>query len=130
MRRTLVVLAVLVLAACADRRIETTPGNLAAAAAGYALGGRLLPSDQAAYDHTLRRALAEARDSEIRRWDNAQTGHRGIFCDVRSFRVGAGGLDCRDDRSRVVVEDGPLPGAGTACRMADGRWAMFGRDSG
>lgn len=162
MRRTLMVLAALSLAACANRQVELTPGHLIGAAlggaaggilgyqfggglgqilataagsavgagAGYMVGPRLMPGDQVAHDRTAERTLAAAPDGAIQRWDNPETGARGIFRATRSFRAAQSGLYCRDYRSTAVVRDGTVRDAGTACQMADGRWILFARAPG
>ncbi|MDD9878344.1 MAG: RT0821/Lpp0805 family surface protein [Magnetovibrio sp.] len=96
-------------------------GVFVGGAAGY-IGARMLdPSDQAAYDRTVRQALNEAPDGRVVRWQNPQTGRSGIFRSVASY-TRSGGQVCRQYRSSVVFDDGVFNGGGTACQQADGRW--------
>jgi surface antigen len=80
--------------------LATAAGATIGASAGYLAGPLLLPSDQAVYEKTARRALASTPDGKIVSWRNTQTGSSGIFRTTRSFTVDSSGFYCRDSGRR------------------------------
>ncbi len=104
-------------------------GIVFGAGAGYTLGERLYPSDQAAYDKTATRALNESEDGQLLSWANDETGNSGIFRPVRTFKT-TGGWVCRDYRATTALQKRIRQGSGTACLQADGAWRVFLEDNG
>ncbi len=104
-------------------------GTLIGGAAGYATVRRLAPADQALYDATATKALAEARPGEILSWNNPNSGNSGIFRTINSYQT-AGGRLCRGYRTTVAFSDAVEAGGGTACQQADGSWIRLSDELG
>ncbi len=99
-------------------------GIVFGAGGGYALGERLYPSDQVAYDKTASRALNASEDGQPLAWSNDETGNSGIFRPVRTFKTADGWL-CRDYRTTTALQERIRQGTGTACLQADGNWRVL-----
>ena len=101
--------------------IFTATGVLVGGGAGY-VGARMMSQrDQAMYNETTKKALADAAPGAIHHWDNPESGHSGMIRTVASYRRGDG-VQCQQYRSAVVFPDGVASGNGAACKQADGQW--------
>lgn len=109
--------------------LYTAGGALVGGTLGYATARRLAPTDQALYDSTANKALAEARPGEVLSWTNAETGNSGIFRTVESYQAADGRL-CRSYRTTVAFPDAVEAGGGTACRQTDGSWQQLSDELG
>ncbi len=109
--------------------LYTAGGTLVGGTLGYATARRLAPTDQALYDSTANKALAEARPGEILGWKNAETGNSGIFRTTETYQATDGRL-CRSYRTTVAFSDAVEASGGTACQQADGSWLRLSDELG
>ncbi len=98
-----------------------TSGVLVGGSTGYSVSRNLGSSDQAFYSSAVHKALADSADGEVIRWNNPETGRKGIFRAVNTYRM-PNGQSCRQYRASVVFTEGVYSGGGVACKISNGRW--------
>jgi len=151
-RFPLIVLIVVLLAACAeDRGTKQTIGTLGGAAVGGLLGaqigggtgklaavaigslaGAFLGSeigksldraDRAYMERNAQSSLENNRSGTTSSWRNPDSGHSGTFTPTNTYQV-AEGQYCREYESTIFVDGKEETAVGRACRQPDGTWRI------
>jgi len=143
-----IVLAVAVLAACAETGPKTAIGGLGGAAAGGllaaalggrgagiaagvilggllggAIGDRLDAADREQANRTAQRALETTPSGTRSSWRNPDSGNAGSITPTRTYQM-ASGRYCREYQTTVTIGGEEQKSFGTACREPDGNWKI------
>ncbi len=100
----------------------TGAGVLLGALVGSEIGGSLDNADRAAAAQAQNRAYSAPVGQTIN-WNNPQSGNSGSYTPVRDGYATNGNY-CRQYNQTIVVDGRTETGTGTACRNADGTWAI------
>jgi surface antigen len=151
--RTLIVLAVLPLAACGANGPNKTDaglavgavaggilgnqvgggtGRIAATAIGAVVGGIVGSEIGRSMDEQDRQlaqqaeydALERGQSSQVRQWKNPDNGHYGEMVPSKPYTRGQ--THCRDYTHKIFIDGQSQAMRGTACRNPDGTWSNVG----
>jgi surface antigen len=145
---SIAIIAVFVLAACADGQEKQTfgtivgvgvgaligshigggNGRLASIALGAAAGGwlgseagkSLDEADKKAAQETAQKAMEANKSGQVSSWNNPDSGNSGSYTPTSTYKDND--QDCREFESTVTVDGKTEPAKGRACRDADGTW--------
>ncbi|MBF0392367.1 MAG: glycine zipper 2TM domain-containing protein [Alphaproteobacteria bacterium] len=101
--------------------VATAAGTLLGAVVGGQLAKDLAPVDQTAAAAAERRALAQNAPVT---WTNPDTDRSGTVEPLRTYQ--SDGRYCREYVHTVYIDGRAERAHGTACREADGTWALIG----
>lgn len=97
-------------------------GTLLGALAGSSIGSSLDRADEMYRQQAMERAYTAPVGSPVR-WDNPQSGNRGVIVPTRTGQR-ADGATCREFQQTIYVGGQPQQGYGQACQQQDGSWKI------
>jgi len=103
--------------------IGVAVGTLAGAMIGQGIGRSLDRADQLTMERNAQVTLETVPAHRTATWVNPDTGNSGTFTPVATYQ-GDGGRYCREYEQTVTVAGKRQQAYGTACRQADGTWAI------
>lgn len=103
--------------------VSVAAGTLLGSFIGSSVGASLDAADRAAMAQTTQSALETAPAGTRSVWQNPDTGNSGIVMPTRTY-AGQDGRFCREYQQTVVIGGQTQDAYGTACRQADGTWAL------
>jgi len=111
--------------------IAALAGGGAGAIVGSAVGGALIGGfvghrlddrDKQMATQAATQAFNNNAAGQTSVWNNPQTGNSGSITPTRTYQQN--GQYCREYKQTIVVGGEPQTAYGTACRQADGTWAI------
>lgn len=90
---------------------------------GGVIGNRLDARDKRMAAEAAQRAFESNRTGQPSVWDNPDSGNSGSITPTRTYQL-ANGQYCREYHQTIVVGGEQHQAYGTACRQADGTWAI------
>jgi surface antigen len=88
---------------------------------GY-IGHRLDDRDKQMATQAAQTAFEHNQTGQASAWNNPDNGHSGSVTPTRTFQQN--GQYCRQYKQTITVGGEPQTAYGTACRQADGTWAI------
>ena len=88
---------------------------------GY-IGHRLDDRDKQLASQAATQAFENNRTGQTSVWNNPDNGHSGSITPTRTYQQN--GQYCREYKQTITVGGQPQAAYGTACRQADGTWAI------
>jgi surface antigen len=88
---------------------------------GY-VGHRLDDRDKQLASQAATQAFENNRTGQASVWNNPDNGNHGSITPTRTYQQN--GQYCREYKQTIVVGGEPQSAYGTACRQADGTWAI------
>jgi surface antigen len=98
-------------------------GSLLGGLAGGYVGHKLDARDKRMAEETAARAFEQNRTGQTSTWSNPDSGNSGSVTPTKTYQL-AGGQYCRRYTQTISVGGEPQEASGTACRQADGTWAI------
>jgi len=89
---------------------------------GAAVGDAMDQRDRVLAERNASWALEYAPSGTAEEWRNPDSGHRGSFTPLRTYRDE--GTYCREYQQTVVIGGEERQAFGTACRQPDGSWRI------
>ena len=105
-----------------------SPGAIVGAAIGGALigglvGHKLDDRDKQMAAQAAQQAFEQNAAGQQSVWNNPQTGNSGSITPTKTYQL-ANGQYCRQYHQTITIGGEPQTAYGTACRQADGTWAI------
>jgi surface antigen len=88
---------------------------------GY-IGNRLDDRDKRMATQAAQQAFENNRSGQASVWNNPDSGNSGSITPTRTYQQN--GQYCREYKQTITVGGEPQTAHGTACRQADGTWAI------
>ena len=119
------------LGALAGSQIGGGRGQLAAVAIGAVAGGlfgseigkSLDKADKMHLERTTQNSLEYNKAGQTSTWRNPDSGNAGSVTPTSTYKS-ANGKDCREYKTKIVVDGKEETGTGRACRDAEGNWRL------
>ncbi len=97
-------------------------GALAGGWIGSELGQNLDEADKLKARKTAQSALEFNESGQTSAWQNPDSGNSGTYTPTNTVK--SSGRDCRDFESTITVNGKTEPSKGRACRDSDGAWQI------
>jgi len=120
------------LGAGAGAGIAALAGGSPAAIVGAAVGGALIGGfvghkldnrDKQMANQAAMQAFEQNQAGQPSVWNNPESGNSGSVTPTKTYQL-ATGQYCREYKQTIVIGNEPQQSYGTACRQADGTWAI------
>lgn len=98
-------------------------GSLLGGLAGGFVGHKLDARDKRMAEEAAARAFEQSRTGQTSTWSNPDSGNSGSITPTQTYQL-ASGQYCRRYTQTIRVGGEAQEASGTACRQADGTWAI------
>ena len=90
---------------------------------GSEIGKSLDKADKMHLERTTQNSLEYNKAGQTSTWRNPDSGNAGSVTPTSTYKS-ANGKDCREYKTKIVVDGKEETGTGRACRDAEGNWRL------